>query len=218
MKRIILSLLSLMLLPVGNAAANIGVGARVSTMGISYEAFFPLTDYLVLRGGISQYDGDYDTEEDGIDYQFDAEYDSKHLYLDIHPFTGKFRITAGIIDNDTRYVGRATLANSYDIGGQTYTPAEVGTLHSVFGWADKGTYVGIGWGAAPRSGSGFGFSVDIGVLMQDAPDAILFAEGGTLAADPAFQDDIAAEEQTLREELSDFDTYPVISLGISYSF
>lgn len=218
MKKIIILAASALLFASGAAqAGNFGVGARASTLGVGYDASFTLTDYLVLRGGINSYSTDYDTTEDDIDYNFDADLDSKHLFLDIHPFAGNFRVTGGFVDNNSEFVGTGTSTGDFTINGVTYTPAEVGTLRAGFGLKERGTYFGIGWGTAPRS-SGFGFSFDVGILQQDAPQAIIVPEGGTLIADPVFQADIQAEEDKLNEDLSDFDTYPVVSLGISYKF
>ncbi|MDX1454474.1 MAG: hypothetical protein R3217_03375 [Gammaproteobacteria bacterium] len=198
-------------------AADIGVGARVSTLGMTYEAKFALTDHFALRGGINQYDTDYEETQDDITYDFDAEFDSTHLFLDYHPFAGMFRITGGIVDNDSTFIGTGTSSGTYTLNGVSYTGAEVGTLSAGFGLQEQGTYLGVGWASAPKS-SGLGFSVDVGVVLQDGPQAQIVSTGGLLSSDPTFQSNVDAEIAELNQDLEEFDTYPVVSIGISYTF
>ena len=215
--RNLIMMTSLAMLSMPLQAADIGVGARVSTLGLTYEAKFALTDHLALRGGFNQYDTDYEETQQDITYDFDADFDSMHLLLDYHPFAGMFRITGGLLDNDSTFVGTGTSTGTYTLNGVAYTGAEVGTLSAGFGLQEVGTYLGVGWASAPRS-SGLGFSVDIGVVLQDGPQAQIVSTGGLLSNDPTFQSNVDAEIAKLNEDLEEFDTYPVISIGVSYTF
>lgn len=205
-------------LPAVAAAEGINVSARASTLGVGGDLGYALNDYLNIRVGFASYTYEYDTTEDDIDYEFDLELDSKALFVDIHPFGGTFRITGGILDNGNELNGRAVTTSDYEIGDQTYTPAEVGTLYSnVKLGEDQPLYVGLGWSKA-LGNSGFGVGFDVGMVMMGSPTLTLTPEGGTLAADPAFQEDIEAEEQSAQEDLDDFENYPVIAFGITYQF
>jgi hypothetical protein len=210
-------LIALFGLPMSAAMADIGVGVRASTLGIGVDGSFALTDYLVLRVGLNSYEADYDTTEDNIRYDFNADLDSRHLLLDVHPFGGVFRITGGLLDNNSEFRGTGSTVGDYDINGVTYTQQEIGTLRAGFELDDRGTYLGFGWAKSPR-GTGFGFSFDVGMIKQDAPHAVLQTESGTLTGNPALQADLDAEVEQLNRDLEDFDTYPVVSAGISYHF
>ena len=202
------------------AAAGIGIGARAGTMGITYEATLGFTDYLAIRAGINGYDTDYDTTEDDINYNFDADLKSRHLLLDVHPFAGTFRITGGFVQQDTTFVGVGTSSSSYTIGNTTYSPSDIGSVTASAGWDDRYSYLGLGWGKSP-SGTGFGFSVDVGVVLQEAPSVNITVDSPLTSdpvAGPELQANIEQEEQQLRSDLEEFDTYPVISLGLSYHF
>lgn len=202
------------------ATAGIGIGARAGTMGITYEATLGFTDYLAIRAGVNGYNTDYDTTQDEINYDFDADLKSRHLLLDVHPFAGTFRITGGFVQQDTTFVGVGTSSTSYTIGGTTYTPAEIGSVTASAGWDDRYSYVGLGWGKSPR-GTGFGFSFDIGVVLQDPPTVNVIVDSPLTSdpvAGPQLQANIDQEEAELRSDMEEFDTYPVVSLGISYHF
>lgn len=208
----------LLSLPAIASAEGINLSGRASTLGLGGEIGYAINDYVNVRVGFNNYSYDYDTTEDDIDYEFDLELDSRALLVDFHPFAGTFRITGGILDNANELNGRAVPNGSYEIGDETYTPEEVGTLYSnVKLGEDNPLYVGLGWSKALGT-SGFGIGFDVGMVMMGSPTLTLTPEGGTLAADPAFQDDIEAEEQAAQEDLDDFENYPVIALGITYQF
>jgi hypothetical protein len=63
----------------------------------------------------------------------------------------------------------------------------------------------------------WGFYCDFGVAFTESPDVSL-AANGTLAANPAFQANLAQERQKIEDDLEPFEFYPVLSLGIFYRF
>lgn len=222
MKFIVRSVLVFMaLMPSLALASGFNVSARVGTLGLGAEAGYAFNDYVNLRLALNNYSYGYDTTEDGIEYDFDFELESTALFLDIHPFAGSFRITGGILDNKNRLEGQAVPMGEYDIGGETYSGAEVGTLYSDVGLGESNpVYIGLGWSKALGT-SGFGVGFDLGVVLQGSPTVRLSATG-PITTNPAtaedFERDLRAEEEDLQSELSDFETYPVISLGLTYQF
>lgn len=202
------------------AAEGFGLGVRGSTLGITYEASLALTDYIALRAGKNGYSGDYDTTQDEINYNLDADLDSRHLLLDIHPFAGGFRITGGMVEQNSVFTGTGTSATTYTIGNTTYTPADIGSVAVTMNWDDRYTYAGLGWATKPR-GTGFGFSFDVGMVLQDAPNVNVTVQSPLLTdplLGPQLQSNIELEEQQLREDASEYENYPVVSLGLSYHF
>ena len=86
---------------------------------------------------------------------------------------------------------------------------------SNFGIGVKAGTLGIGLDFELFDKAGLNF--DLGVLWQDEP-LVTLAASGTLASDPFFQASLAAEQQELTDDLSDFKAYPVISLAFIYNF
>lgn len=138
------------------------------------------------------------------------------LLAHIHPFSGSFRITGGAMINNNELSLAANSAATYDIGGTTYTAAQVGKLGATVDFNKFAPYVGIGWGYSPSTG--VGFSLDAGVLLQGAPNVDLYSKGGTLSGDPGLQAELAAEEKNAEDDLKKFDTLPVISAGLNIRF
>lgn len=212
MKRVLLS--CLLLLPAA-ALAETGITAKGGTLGLGVELNQSFNEYLGLRVGLNDFSYSYDTTEDDIEYNFDLELSSKSLLLDIHPFGGNFRISAGILKNDNQFQGNAASQSSYTVGNNTYTPQEIGVLSSTVGFDDTAPYLSLGW-AQQLEDSGLGFALEIGAIMQGEPEATLTATGAL--SNPQLQDDLQREEESLENDMKDFDTYPVISFGISYKF
>lgn len=208
----------LLLLPVLASAEGFNVSARASTLGLGAEAGYAFNDYVNVRIALNNYSRDYDTTEDDINYNFDFQLESTALLLDVHPFAGLFRVTAGILDNRNELNGEAAPAASYEIDGVNYTQAEVGTLLSNVQLGDSNPfYFGFGWSKALRN-SGWGIGFDAGVVLMGTPELMLTSVGGTASNDPLFQSRLVAEEQAAQEDLDDFETYPVLALGLTYHF
>lgn len=204
-------------LPLHAMAAGPGVTAKAGTLGLGVEASLGVTDMFTVRVGANRYDYQFDATEDDITYDFEYQLESNTAILDWHPFSGTFRISAGLVDNGNRIAGIAKPASDYSIGGNTYTANEIGSLNGVVDFDDTATFLGIGWSTTGGSDTGFGLAVELGVLKQGSPSVDLTADGGIIS-DPQFQQDIQDEEDALEAELSDYDTHPVVSIGLSYAF
>ena len=205
------------LLLAGNAAAEgFALGVKAGTLGAGVEGTFGLSPRFSVRLGANSFTYAYDETASGIQYDADLDLKSGALLLDWHPFRGVFRISAGYMYNKNALHLTATPTQDQQIGGQTYTPAEIGTLTGDMTFKKGVPYAGFGWGNAAR-GRGFGFSLEIGAMLQGSPEVTLRGDGG-LAGDPAFEDDLRQEEQQIEEDLKEFKVYPVISLGLSFNF
>lgn len=195
------------------AMAEIGVGVKAGTLGIGVEGTFALAGGLNLRAGINNYTYGYSDSASDIDYDIDLELESYALLLDWHPFSGTFKLTAGLLSNKNRVAMRATPNGTVTIGGTPYPAATVGNLRGEIDFKKTAPYAGLGWGNAAGKTSGFGFSAELGVLFQGAPDVTLRSSNSTVS-----QDDLDAEARDIENDLDNFKAYPVISFGFSYQF
>jgi hypothetical protein len=198
----------------GAMAADFGIGVKAGTLGAGVELGMSLTDSINARIGLNSYTRSESRTEDGVDYDGDLKLNSTALLLDWHPFTGTFKVSAGYVfnSNELEMNGQLNDADTYDIGGTSYTGAQLGKLT---GSVDMGSgpYVGFGWGNLPAKGLGFTF--EVGVFQQGAPSVSLAAtDPFNLVSDA----DLQAEEKNLEDDLSEFEVFPVVSLGLSYGF
>ena len=219
MKKRILLLVTVVLLAFSTSAyaQSFSVAGKVSTLGLGGEGEYSITESLGIRGGFNYYTYSFNATESGIDYTFDFTLKSVPILLDWHPFKGSFRLTGGAMYNGNSFESNANYGVDIVIGGITYSAADVGVLTADIDFNAFVPYVGIGWDTTFGDDSGFGFSCDLGVLFQGAPQ-VDFTTTGLLAADSGFLADLAAEEEELQDSMDSFTIFPVVSVGISYRF
>jgi hypothetical protein len=109
----------------------------------------------------------------------------------------------------------------YTINGTTYNSAQVGSFDAAVDFNRAAPYFGIGYGRPIKSGLSLIF--DAGVMFQGSPKSKIDATCGPAAPQGSLacnqvQSDAAAEQSRLDDSLHSFKYYPVISLGLAYTF
>jgi len=193
------------------------LGFKAGTLGIGGELTTNLLSNVNLRGSIQWFDLDVDVELDDIDYDLNIEMLNPMLLIDWYPFSGRFRLSGGVLFNGTDISLEATSAEAIEIGDESYGPDEIGVLHGESDFDDIAPYVGIGFGNPLTRGGHWGFSIDAGVAFIGSPDVDLTATG-PLAANPDFLADLAAEEAEIEDDLDRIRICPVLSATLSYRF
>ncbi len=197
-------------------AQNHAISAKAGALGLGLEYTYSFSDRWAIRGGPYGSSASTDREEAGIEYEVEIEWDSLSLAFDFHPFTGPFRLTAGVLQNDNAALAQSTPTQDVELGGITYTPAEVGTLRAGIGFDDDvAPFLSLGWDWS-RS-KRFGIALDLGLVSQGTVMVSLSADG-TLTGNPIFEANLAAEEAELEDALSDLDILPFVTLGIVFRF
>lgn len=179
------------------AAADIGLGARAGTLGLGVDLSYGFTPLFNVRVGLNRFNLGFDFDTDDGDYDADLELDSIHALLDFHPWGGGFRVTGGLLSNDNRIDADGT------VSGQD--------VSATIDFDSTAPYAGIGWGNATRGLLPISWSIDLGIVAQGSPKVDL--RSSTLPPPQVQQ-----EEDDLEDELSSFDTYPVISAGVIFRF
>lgn len=190
------ALIALVLLTaIPTAHASWGVGVRASTLGLGVDLSRSLIPLVNARIGINSYTHDFEFDTDDFDYDADLKLRSAHALADFHPWAGRFRLTGGLLYNRNRIE-----ATGRDNGNE---------VKATIDFRRNSPYLGIGWGNATRGFVPLSWSIDLGVVMQGAPSVSLSGDGV-----PGLDD----EEDELEDELSEFDTYPVVSVGLIFRF
>lgn len=201
------------LLAAGSASADgFGLGVKAGTLGVGIEGTFSLSESVNLRAGFNSYSKSGDETASDILYDGKLELRTLALLVDWHPFSGTFRVSAGLMKNDNALRLTATPTANQTIGGTTYTPAQIGTLSGDVTFKSTAPYLGIGWGNATKNGR-FGATFEIGAMFQGSPNVSLRASSGLVA-----QADLDSESQQAQADLNEFKIYPAISLGFSFRF
>jgi hypothetical protein len=137
--------------------------------------------------------------------------------LDYHPFSGSFRLSAGAFYNGNELNATGKTTSTYEIGNNTYTGTQIGTLTGSTGFNKFAPYLGLGWDTSFGKGSGWGFVFDAGALFQGSPNVKLSASG-PISNDQDFQRNLAIEQSKLNDDLDNFKVYPYVALGVTYRF
>ena len=193
---------------------------KLGTQGVGLELTTPIIeDSLNLRAGFHAFSVDADEEGDAneLDYEGELDLRSIPLLVDWHPFRGQFRTTAGLIFSNSGISASATCdSDSCEFGDESFGAETLGTTRLDVDLGGVQPYLGIGYGNAVSRSGGFSFSFDLGLQLQNVDVDI--QPSSACRADPDCRAEVEREEDELKEEVEDFDIYPVVSIGVGYRF
>jgi hypothetical protein len=201
----------------GAAQAQIAVSGSIGTAGASAEAQLKVAPGINIRGGYNYLQYGADDTYDGVAYEGDLDLTTLGAFVDVHPFGNSFFITGGAYFGEKTLGLFATPTQNVEIGCQTFTPAQVGTLSLAADLEDTAPFIGLGWDTTFEN-PGIGFKFLAGAMFTGTPQVNLTATGGTLSNDANFQTQLAQEEQNLQDEISDYEIYPVVQVGVTLGF
>jgi hypothetical protein len=194
------------------ASQALGVAARAGTLGIGAEAGIGLGNRLVVRGGLGLMGLDVDGTVDEIDVTFELPRTWSNIGLDLY-LTDIVRIGGGFLFKPDDVTLMATPTTPQDIGGQEYTPEQIGTLLGRLDSGGRAPYAIIGFGK--HTASGIGLSLDLGAAFFESTRVTLDSEGGSMSNDPGFRDRLDAEARNFEEDMPRYiDIWPILNLGL----
>jgi hypothetical protein len=207
--------------------AEVALAAKASTLGLGAELTVGLSPQLNARVGANAYTYSDQREASDILYDGKAKLRTGTALLDWHPGGHGFRLTGGVVYNDTTIEGSSLPPASgvYNIGGVPVPASLVGTLDATAEFDPLVPYAGFGWGNAVAGDKKLGFFVDLGVIFQGKTDVTLIPIipanspiNTTPGARQALDILLRREEQDLEDQAADYDLYPVVAIGLSYKF
>ena len=225
LKHLNVSLLTLAatLLITNTATAESTVVGKLGTLGGGLEYVHSISPKFAIGIGYNGFSYDDDLDEGGINYDADLQMENISIIGDYHPFANGFRISAGVTSNGNEFALSAKPTEGGDpinVGGVDYDAnSALESLDGLISFKSTAPYLGIGWGHAPKSGKGWSFDTDLGVLFQGSPITSLSATctDGNECPDE-LKTAVAEEENDLQSDSEEFDVYPVLTIGVSYTF
>jgi hypothetical protein len=211
----------------------VGVGVKVSTLGIGGEAAVPLTHRSNVRVGFNLFSYGHTFDKDGVTYKGSLDLRSVQATYDVF-LLGGFHVSPGVLI----YNGNQVTANASVPGGKTFTLSNTTYLSDaadpVAGTGKLTVYkaapmVLFGFGnLVPRSSRHFTATVEFGAAYQGPPRVTLNLTGSacdpsgvfcrSVSSDPTIQSNIISEQAKLNKSASPYRFYPVISFGFGYKF
>ena len=203
------------------ANAEFGVGLKAGTLGLGLEGRWKALPWLDLRVGANQYDYATTGTQAGIEYDTTLAMDNYYLTGNFRFPLSPFRITAGAYSNgnELQMTSQDTNGTTFDIGGVTFSSADIGALQGVTTFDKTSPYVGVGYDF--ELFGKVGFNLDFGVLWQGEPLVSLYATEFDTAP-PEVQAELGpaleAESQEIADEFSNYKAWPVLSFSFVYNF
>jgi hypothetical protein len=194
------------------AAQGVGLGFRAGTLGFGAEAAVGLGERVVARGGIgwNPYEPDISLSEIDVTAVLPTWYNAG---LDVY-LNGALRVGAGFLFKPDDPTLSAVFTQNQEVGGQTFTPQQIGTLVGVIDSRDEVPYILLGFGR--HTLPGVGLFVDFGVAFLGEPDFRLDAEGGSLDSDSGpLRDALDTEAQEFEDDAGSYLRFwPILNLGL----
>ncbi|GLS01875.1 hypothetical protein GCM10007859_18930 [Brevundimonas denitrificans] len=212
-----------LLLSAGSAMAQpsepgVAVGATAGTSGVGLDVQVKLGPIFTLRGSLDRLTHSADERYDGVDYNADLTFDTVGAFIDMHPMANGLLISGGAYLGDRDIALAATPTGPVEIGGQTYSASQVGTLNGAVKLGDVAPFIGLGWDDTFYRSGRWGFRAVAGVAWSDAPEVALTSTGGSLSNDATFQARLRDESQRITEETEGYGLFPIIQVGLNYKF
>lgn len=195
---------------------SFGVGITAGTLGIGPEASYRMSDHVALRANGTFFGFSHDVDSSDVTYNGKLKLRSFGAMIDVHPFGGSFRISGGARIGNNKVRLKATPTEEVEIGDNSYTADQVGTLSGEVKAKDFAPTLTLGWGGSLSPGLKFGF--EAGAMFQGKPRVENLRATGSAASTTAFQNSLREEEQEIEEDIDQYKVYPILQIGLSYRF
>lgn len=215
--RLALATIAIMAVTGSAHAKTVGVGLKVSTLGIGAEVVTSINAHINVRGVVNGYNYSRSGMQNTVYYDGKLKLFTAGVLLDFSPAAnGDFHLTLGALyDGNKLTMTGVPTSGTYIINGVSYTASQVGSLDASVKFNQLAPYVGLGFGNAV-SDTGFSVYANLGAIYQGTPKATLTATGSL--ANPALASNVAAEQVNLQNSLNNFKWWPVLAFGVDYSF
>lgn len=213
---------------------RIGVGVKLSLLGIGGEAAVALTKRINVRGGFNAFSYSTGFDKDGIHYASTLAFRSGEAHLDLFPFAGGFHVSPGLLFYNGNHVDASATVppnQTFTLGGVTYSSSAAnpvtGTAKLEFNKAAPMVTIGFG-NLIPRNRRRFSFTTEFGVAYTGAPKASLNLQGTACAVpaaicvnagtDPTVQGNVQSEVAKVNHDVSAVKIWPIASFGFGVNF
>ena len=216
---------SVLMLSAGAAEAQgrqtrspITAALNAGTTGVGAEVQLSLGPVFVVRGGVDTLGYEFDQSYSDVEYSGRFDFDTVSGAVDLHPFLNGWLISGGVYVGDRTIDLNGRPSAPVEIGGATFTPAQVGTLSGRIKLSDTAPFVGVGYDDAFIREGRWGFRGLVGVAWSQEPEVGLSSEGGSLSNDPAFRARLEQEARDIQEDAKDKAFFPIVQLGVTARF
>jgi hypothetical protein len=206
------------------SAVEVGAGVRAGTLGLGGDIDVGLNNILTARLGFSGLTINQTVNVTDVTYGGKLKLSIPYAMIDVFPFSGGLRVTAGAVGSGPKFdvVARSNGSGSYVLNRTQYSGAELTSLSGQFKFSNSvAPYVGVGYGNVASSSHRLTFLADLGVMYGGTPEITLNATCSPSASATTCRKlvtDVGAEGRKLQADVTFLRWYPVVSLGLGYRF
>lgn len=231
----------------GGPASHIGFGGGISPLGIQMQMATNLTGHLNLRatGNFFNYTANFTSNGIAADAKLNLA--SAGVAVDVYPFHKGFRLSPGVLFyNQNQLTASTNVApgTSFTLNGTTYYSANANAVTGATPIVGTGTLglnttkptftMTVGWGNTARGDGHWSIPVDVGAAFIGAPTVNINLSGWACAdqaqtecsdisnpSNPiavAVQSNLSSQVAKWTSDLNPLKTYPILSVGVAYSF
>ncbi|MBM9518514.1 hypothetical protein JWG39_01630 [Desulforhopalus vacuolatus] len=158
-----------------------------------------LSRYITVRPGLTSFS--YENNSDN----------TKSSVTDIHPFSGSFRLSAGLLQKDQDTV--SSLKNSaIENRHSDYAIHRMDTLSQDPASFSQKPYVGFGWGLSPDEKGNWFINLDLGIMYQGNDCT------GSDVERCSQLNNTSADKLSVQDGLEKYGWFPVLSGGVTFKF
>lgn len=179
----------------------------------------PVAKQLSLRAGAGYLSVSMSPELNSLVYDMDIGMRWFPVLMDLSPGGGAFRFSGGVLFNGGAANASYVPTLAVELGANTYTPEQLGSVEGEIRVEPVSPYLGIGIGNPAGDGPGMRVLLDAGVAFTSYE--VSFGHvGGSLPHELADQleRDLALEADSLQQTLNAYRVYPVISAGVLFGW
>lgn len=219
-----------------STGSGLTISAEAGTTGLGGSANWRFSDHLGVRAGAHFFEHKFDeftytAEPDGItpaDQKFDVTLRllSAPIGVDIYPWANStFRIGVGVLVNQNEFTATAkssaTPGANFVFNGNDYLQSQVGDVNLKVEQQVISPYLSIGGSVFLGNEKKWALHGELGVAYTGSPKVSLEAPNRNPILDGPFStfgDDLNAEEQKIEKDAEDYQFYPIVKIGVSFSF
>ena len=200
------------------ATGSFAVGPRVGVQGFGFDVRTPFSENIFGRVGFNYFKYTKTFDDGQIKLKGKLDLITAPIMLDWHPFDRSgFRLSAGIAYNGNRVKVTGTPSGIVTLEGQQFTPAQIGSVTAKVKFRNAIASVAtVGYDSSFINNSPWSFNVEAGLMYTGKPKLSVSStgDGGALVAPFVKKDG----EKTLKDLRKFLEFYPVLSIGMKYTF
>ena len=192
-------------------------GVTAGSDGAGADLQFAATRWLVARVRVTWLDFDYSGDSGALRYTGRFKLTQAGGYLDLHPFSNAFVLSAGAATGAHRVDLSARAREAVVYRGVSFLAPQVGTVTGRAQLSDPAPFVGIGYDDTFTTRRRIGLKLLLGAEFSHPPDVTLAPQSGLAAQFPDALN-LSKLASDIRHDGSIFQAYPAISAGVTLRF